>query len=273
MRSEIVNLHNKIGATTIYVTHDQTEAMTMATKVVVMSRGFIQQIGTPKEVYNQPKNLFVAKFIGSPTMNFFEASYEKGKIILSNPKIEIAVSESFIARHDACYKNRIKEFKQLFDDFDENSADYIKKIQSALADDKKIITVQRKKSLFTFLKNIGKKAEQKKPFETERAIATEKLEQLEQSLAASHKIILGIRPEKIRIKHITEEEAKKGGIIVQATVCELLGSEYNVHFTLFGKDVIATVGVEEELATGQLFKVELNETDLYAFDPVTGDVI
>ena len=115
--------------------------------------------------------------------------------------------------------------------------------------------------------------QQKKPFETERAIATEKLEQLEQSLAASHKIILGIRPEKIRIKHITEEEAKKGGIIVQATVCELLGSEYNVHFTLFGKDVIATVGVEEELATGQLFKVELNETDLYAFDPVTGDVI
>ena len=107
MRSEIVNLHNKIGATTIYVTHDQTEAMTMATKVVVMSRGFIQQIGTPKEVYNQPKNLFVAKFIGSPTMNFFEASYEKGKIILSNPKIENAYEEvkRFIR---ACVEEKIK---------------------------------------------------------------------------------------------------------------------------------------------------------------------
>ena len=63
MRSEIVKLHNKINATTIYVTHDQTEAMTMATRIVVMSRGFIQQIGTPEEVYENPKNLFVAKFV------------------------------------------------------------------------------------------------------------------------------------------------------------------------------------------------------------------
>ncbi|MDE7454369.1 MAG: ABC transporter ATP-binding protein, partial [Clostridia bacterium] len=71
MRSEIVKLHNNIGATTIYVTHDQTEAMTMATRIVVMSRGFIQQIASPEEVYNSPANLFVAKFIGSPSMNIF----------------------------------------------------------------------------------------------------------------------------------------------------------------------------------------------------------
>ncbi len=69
MRSEIVDLHNKINATTIYVTHDQTEAMTMADRIVVMNKGYVQQIGTPKEIYNHPKNKFVATFVGSPSMN------------------------------------------------------------------------------------------------------------------------------------------------------------------------------------------------------------
>ncbi len=69
MRGEIVNLHNRLAATTIYVTHDQTEAMTMATKIVVMNHGVIQQIGSPSEVYGHPSNVFVASFIGTPSMN------------------------------------------------------------------------------------------------------------------------------------------------------------------------------------------------------------
>ncbi len=70
MRSEIVRIHEEVGATTIYVTHDQIEAMTMASRIVVMKDGFIQQIGTPNEVYQHPANLFVAGFIGTPAMNF-----------------------------------------------------------------------------------------------------------------------------------------------------------------------------------------------------------
>lgn len=73
-RSKIVKIHKSIHATTIYVTHDQTEAMTMADRIVVMNQGFIQQVGTPKEIYNNPKNLFVATFIGTPPMNIFEAN-------------------------------------------------------------------------------------------------------------------------------------------------------------------------------------------------------
>jgi len=64
MRSEIIKIHERVGATTIYVTHDQTEAMTMATRIVVMKDGYVQQIGTPKEVYNHPANIFVGGFIG-----------------------------------------------------------------------------------------------------------------------------------------------------------------------------------------------------------------
>ena len=78
MRSEIVRIHNDVGATTIYVTHDQIEAMTMATRIVVMKDGFIQQIGKPNEIYHNPVNLFVAGFIGTPAMNFLYGTLEDG---------------------------------------------------------------------------------------------------------------------------------------------------------------------------------------------------
>jgi multiple sugar transport system ATP-binding protein len=74
MRSEIARLQDKLGTTTVYVTHDQTEAMTLGDRVVVLLAGEVQQIGTPEELYNCPANLFVAGFIGSPAMNFFPAT-------------------------------------------------------------------------------------------------------------------------------------------------------------------------------------------------------
>ncbi len=74
MRSEIARLQNRLGTTTVYVTHDQTEAMTLGDRVVVLRAGEAQQIGTPEELYSRPANLFVAGFIGSPAMNFFPAT-------------------------------------------------------------------------------------------------------------------------------------------------------------------------------------------------------
>ena len=70
MRSELIRLHNSLATTTIYVTHDQIEAMTMASRIVVMKDGYIQQVGAPKEIYDNPINVFVAGFIGTPSMNF-----------------------------------------------------------------------------------------------------------------------------------------------------------------------------------------------------------
>ena len=75
-RSEIINIHKRVNATTIYVTHDQTEAMTMADRIVVMKDGYIQQIDTPINIYNNPANVFVAGFIGNPPMNFFSGKVE-----------------------------------------------------------------------------------------------------------------------------------------------------------------------------------------------------
>ena len=73
MRAELALLHERLGKTTVYVTHDQVEAMTLATRIVIFDKGRIQQIGTPEEVFNRPANVFVAAFIGMPTMNFFKA--------------------------------------------------------------------------------------------------------------------------------------------------------------------------------------------------------
>ncbi len=79
MRTEISKLHQRLGATMIYVTHDQTEAMTMGDKIVLMKDGFVQQVNSPIEIYNHPENKFVAGFIGSPAMNFFNGTLSKGK--------------------------------------------------------------------------------------------------------------------------------------------------------------------------------------------------
>ena len=80
MRTEIAKLHEELGSTTIYVTHDQTEAMTLASRIVIMNEGIIQQVGAPYEVFNSPDNVFVASFIGSPAMNFYTVTYKDGKI-------------------------------------------------------------------------------------------------------------------------------------------------------------------------------------------------
>ena len=93
MRAEIIKLRERINTTFIYVTHDQTEAMTLGDRIVIMRDGYIQQIGTPQEVFNHPSNLFVAGFIGMPVMNFFDAKLiredKKFFVQLADEKVEL----------------------------------------------------------------------------------------------------------------------------------------------------------------------------------------
>ncbi|MFD2132131.1 ABC transporter ATP-binding protein [Pseudogracilibacillus auburnensis] len=89
MRAEIQKLHRRLQTTTIYVTHDQTEAMTMATRLVVMKDGIIQQVGSPKEIYDNPENVFVGGFIGSPAMNFLNGKVENGHIQLGDVAVKL----------------------------------------------------------------------------------------------------------------------------------------------------------------------------------------
>ena len=109
MRSEIVKLHKKLNTTFIYVTHDQVEAMTMGTRIVVMKAGYIQQIDTPKNLYKYPGNKFVAGFIGTPQMNFFEGALKKvgDKVIIdfANSDTKITVPYSMMMKTMPLYLN------------------------------------------------------------------------------------------------------------------------------------------------------------------------
>ena len=100
MRAEIIKLRQRIDTTFLYVTHDQTEAMTLGDRIVIMKDGFIQQIGTPQEVFDHPANLFVAGFIGSPQMNFFDAKLlkENGKYAVELGGYKVLLSEEKQAR-------------------------------------------------------------------------------------------------------------------------------------------------------------------------------
>ena len=106
MRAEIIKLRRKVDTTFIYVTHDQTEAMTLGDRIVIMKDGFIQQAGTPSEVFNHPANLFVAGFIGTPQMNFFSAALKKDSgYTISFAGADFPVSEETAA---ALAKNNVE---------------------------------------------------------------------------------------------------------------------------------------------------------------------
>ena len=104
MRSEITDIHRKVGATTIYVTHDQTEAMTMADRIGVMKNGYIQQVGTPYDLYFKPVNMFVAGFIGEPPMNFITSKVTNGSIQIGSRKL--ALSDVLAADVLASYEGK-----------------------------------------------------------------------------------------------------------------------------------------------------------------------
>jgi multiple sugar transport system ATP-binding protein len=91
MRTEIKELHQRLRTTTVYVTHDQIEAMTMADKIVVMHDGIVEQMGSPLDLYDNPANIFVAGFIGSPAMNFIDGTFRAG----AQPRVEAADGTSF----------------------------------------------------------------------------------------------------------------------------------------------------------------------------------
>jgi multiple sugar transport system ATP-binding protein len=89
MRAELISLHQRVGITTIYVTHDQTEAMTLGDRVVVMNKGVVQQVDAPERLYRHPRNTFVAGFIGSPAMNFLEGTLAEGRLRLGAHALDL----------------------------------------------------------------------------------------------------------------------------------------------------------------------------------------
>lgn len=237
MRSEIIKLHEALGATTIYVTHDQTEAMTMASRIVVMKLGYIQQIGSPIEIYNKPANTFVATFIGSPSMNMMKASYDKGVVTLLDGK-KITVSADVKKAHDEFYKNEI-----------------------ALSE-KELASVK------DHLAAIGGEADE----ETSKKIAAieERILAHKAAMKEAHDVIYGIRPEDIH-EGDAEHVKKYGGepYDITVAVAELLGHEYYIHSDFAGIDLVAKIPLTKEIKIGDTMKVVFDLPKSHIFDPLT----
>lgn len=193
MRKELKELHHRLGATMIYVTHDQIEALTLADRIVVMRDGHVQQIASPEELYQWPKNLFVANFIGTPPMNFFDSWFDKdGNIHLGEMKVDISQSP-----------------------------------------------------LFETLKKKG---------------------------YLGKKIVLGVRPEHIKIDRPCDCPTDQG-YPTEVGVYELLGSDALVHFNIGDKNVMAKIDARTILHPGEdaLFHFDINH--LYYFDQETEECI
>ena len=274
MRSEIVKLQNRINATTIYVTHDQTEAMTMATRIVVMSKGFVQQISTPEEIYNDPVNIFVAKFMGSPAMNIFEMRFNRAEKNLSGGELTIPVGDGFIRRHDEFYTGKKQIFSGYESEFGEKEREEIRKILSVTGENKdERPQLGRRRSVLDALRRRPRVKTENAATSYEKKIAGEKYRKICEYADSDHPLIVGIRPEKIKLEKRVPGKKYANGFIVKPTVCELLGGEYNVHFDFFDWDIVGQIGAEEKISLRDEIVVQFPLSNIYIFDPVTGDRI
>lgn len=270
MRSEIIKLHHRLNATTIYVTHDQTEAMTMATRIVVMNKGHIQQIGTPVEIYNHPANLFVATFIGSPAMNLFPASFEGETVTFKNGST-IVLGASWRGKAKAFYEKElasyIEEKEQLLKDFKERNAlleklDYLKTLPES---DK---TKQEIDNLSFEIEHVTK--------------SNERLTYLEDAIVKYQEFLakgvydvrFGIRPEDIyeEGKAYTDGALSKA-IVGEVTVPELLGHEYFVHIDFNDQDLVAKIAAKRLINAGETINVVFDLSKVHLFDSVSTKII
>ena len=249
MRSEIVKLHKRMNSTTIYVTHDQTEAMTMADRIVVMKDGYVQQIGTPKEIYLYPANKFVAEFIGSPSTNIIKAIYDKGTIKFDENN-SIALDEKFIKAHDEYYEKFNVDVKA-------NLEEAVKKLHDEQSkkkpNDKEILKLQSN------VNNLQEKYECLKKIK----------------VGLPHEIYFGVRPEDIH-HHIDANKTYTKSVFFYPNIVlsELLGNEFYVHINFAGNEIIAKVPAMERIyQIGEKFKVHFDMDKIHIFDFVDEKVI
>lgn len=247
MRSEIIKLHEQLKNTIVYVTHDQIEAMTMASKLVIMNKGVIQQIGTPKEIYENPANSFVAAFIGSPAMNIIKAnlngdsfSLEDGEDIKLHSKIDI---KGFYAKE----KEAIQKEK-------EYSESKVKEYES--------VPKRKRDESVSALLQVNKKKIDDLTNELNRISEEEKKNDMD--------VLLGLRPEDISLKEI-----KGLSFHAKLETKELLGADYQLRFVVGSSSFIVNASLNDAmpLEINKTYSLYLPYDSLSIFDYVSGNRI
>ena len=267
MRSEIVKLHNRLGATTIYVTHDQIEAMTMASRIVVMNKGYIQQIGAPKVIYNHPANTFVATFIGSPAMNIVEGVFYRDHIDLDGV-VSIKVNKEMLKAHDDFYLGEIEDANRRIDGIIET----LKMIEE---ENPMKVKKDNAEETSTEEAEPAEKDALQQAIDSDPEIKRlrENVEHYENCLNTKegHLILFGIRPEDIIEKASSVLiKNKSDSMKLEVSIAELLGNEYYAHLNFNDTDVIAKVNAELNVEKGQVLDLVFNLDKYSLFDKVNG---
>ena len=241
MRSEIVKLHKALGATTIYVTHDQTEAMTMADRIVVMKLGHIQQIGTPEEIFDHPANMFVASFIGSPAMNLIEASYDEKSFHFGDA--DLPISQKQLSSIADFYQKRKSELAERLQKETERVDRDLEKLQSK----------KKRKVDLTYLYR-------------EKESVEKDIAKLDAFLAKEKKtVVYGIRPEDF-----SRADGSGANVLsVKVKVAELMGREYIIYFDLGGKQTVARIDASKPVSAGDELKIKVDLSKSRLYDPVS----
>ena len=255
MRSEIVALHEKIGSTTIYVTHDQTEAMTMADRIVVMKDGYVQQIGTPKEIYNQPSNVFVATFIGAPAMNIINVKYEDGNIILPN---------NIVLKANKTQKENLLNSLECEIDLLTNEIALLEQENSKLN-----TPLEEQQDKLYRSRSFRKRIPDILSMNTEKIISIKERLEVLKSYKEQKKFdaILGVRPEDIisqKASKIIEHASDIFPLFINQA--ELLGNEYYIYSTLDEKKIVAKISANEEVNAKEEQQFAINLDNIHLFD-------
>ena len=264
MRTEIAKIHKKVGATTIYVTHDQTEAMTMASRIVVMKDGYVQQIGTPREVYNMPANVFVGGFIGSPAMNFFKGKLSKNSFIITdenNQETKIVLDKEKVKMLNDFIKDKEIKINQTFEENLNLLKNEYEEERNKLVNQN--IPQEHKKKLEAREKNIEnldvKYKEEKDNLTNEHDLQLKNL----------HEIILGVRPEDIYVENDINNKNPSTTINIECDVAELLGHETIVYGYIGGQRVVIKTSSANEINQGDKLIYQFDMNKVHFFDPTT----
>ena len=264
MRTEIAKIHKKVGATTIYVTHDQTEAMTMASRIVVMKDGYVQQIGTPREVYNMPANVFVGGFIGSPAMNFFKGKLSKNSFIITdenNQEKKIVLDKEKVKMLNDFIKDKEIKINQTFEENLNSLKNEYEEERNKLVNQN--ISQEHKKKLEAREKNIEnldvKYKEEKDNLTNEHDLQLKNL----------HEIILGVRPEDIYVENDINNKNPSTTINIECDVAELLGHETIVYGYIGGQRVVIKTSSANEINQGDKLIYQFDMNKVHFFDPTT----
>lgn len=267
MRTEIIKLHKRLHATTIYVTHDQVEAMTMADRIVVMNKGVIQQIGKPEEIYDNPCNKFVAGFMGNPAMNLLEAKYDNGTITLAKD-IAFSLTEDEIKKHDKFYENLLVEYPQELIDNDKHNTQRTE-VLDKIAKEENLLKEGNSHEQKVAEKHLNKLHNQLKLIENGNArknFLLKAIEDIKEIIKSKkHSITFGIRPEHISVN----PEGKNLKINVYLNVVELLGNEYYFHFLIDKADVAMKTPKNQTYTSNNFIDLHINLDKKHLFDNIS----